>query len=252
MKIGNVEINGKLVLAPMAGVTDLAFRTICRRMGAAYTVTEMVSAKALCYQDKKTMPIMQLGEGEHPAAVQVFGCDLEAMEKAAAIIVDKAHPDIIDINMGCPMPKVANNGDGSALMRTPDLAARVVEELGLSIPAYGMVKDDRHRTRALVHPDGREIGIQAIPALFALIGQIQEETHRFAIEYHRQLQAGHVKTSVLDQIPGVGPKRRTDLLKHFKTVKAIKAASLAQLGEVVPKNIAQAVYDHFHSEEGSL
>ena len=127
MKIGNVEINGKLVLAPMAGVTDLAFRTICRRMGAAYTVTEMVSAKALCYQDKKTMPIMQLGEGEHPAAVQVFGCDLEAMEKAAAIIVDKAHPDIIDINMGCPMPKVANNGDGSALMRTPDLAARVVE-----------------------------------------------------------------------------------------------------------------------------
>lgn len=82
------------------------------------------------------------------------------------------------------------------------VAKRVLETLNLDIPAFGMVKDDRHRTRALVHPDGREIGIQSIPAVFALIGQIQEETHRFAIEYHRQLQAGHVKTSVLDKIPG--------------------------------------------------
>ena len=84
------------------------------------------------------------------------------------------------------------------------VARRVLEAMNLDIPAFGMVKDDRHRTRALVHPDGREIGIQAIPAVFALIGQIQEETHRFAIEYHRQLQAGHVKTSALDKIPGVG------------------------------------------------
>ena len=128
------------------------------------------------------------------------------------------------------------------------VAARVLEAMNLDIPAYGMVKDDRHRTRALVHPDGREIGIQAIPAVFALIGQIQEETHRFAIEYHRQLQAGHVKTSVLDKIPGVGEVRRTQLLKHFKSVKAIKAASLEQLQEVVPKNTAQAVYQYFHSE----
>ena len=130
------------------------------------------------------------------------------------------------------------------------MARRVLEAMGLEIPAFGMVKDDRHRTRALVHPDGREIGIQAIPAVFALIGQIQEETHRFAIEYHRQLQAGHVKTSVLDKIPGVGEKRRTQLLKHFKTIKAIKGASLEQLGEVVPKNTAQAVYDYFHPQQG--
>ena len=129
------------------------------------------------------------------------------------------------------------------------VARRVLETLNLDIPAYGMVKDDRHRTRALVHPDGREIGIQSIPAVFALIGQIQEETHRFAIEYHRQLQAGHVKTSVLDKIPGVGEKRRQQLLKHFKTVKAIKGASLEQLQEVVPRNTAQAVYDYFHGEE---
>ena len=128
------------------------------------------------------------------------------------------------------------------------VARRVLETLNLDIPAFGMVKDDRHRTRALVHPDGREIGIQAIPAVFALIGQIQEETHRFAIEYHRQLQSGHVKTSVLDKIPGVGEKRREQLLKHFKSVKAVREASLEQLQQVVPKNTAQAVYSHFHRE----
>lgn len=127
MKIGNVDIPGKLALAPMAGVTDLAFRTICREQGAAYTITEMVSAKALCYQDRKSVPIMTLGEGEFPAAVQVFGCDTDALERAAAIIAERAGPAVIDINMGCPMPKVANHGDGSALMRTPQLAEQVVQ-----------------------------------------------------------------------------------------------------------------------------
>ena len=129
------------------------------------------------------------------------------------------------------------------------VAARVLETLNLDIPAFGMVKDDRHRTRALIHPDGREIGIQAIPAVFALVGQIQEETHRFAIEYHRQLQTGHVKTSVLDKIPGVGEKRRAQLLKHFKSIKAIKAAPLEDLQAVVPKNTAQSVYQYFHGKE---
>ena len=130
------------------------------------------------------------------------------------------------------------------------VAQRVLDALGLSIPAYGMVKDDRHRTRALVHPDGREIGIQSVPAVFALVGQIQEETHRFAIEYHRLLQAGHIKTSVLDKIPGVGEKRRQQLLKHFKSIKAIRAASEAQLGEVIPKNTARSVYNWFHGGAG--
>ena len=129
------------------------------------------------------------------------------------------------------------------------VAAHVLEQMGLDIPAFGMVKDDRHRTRALVHPDGREIGIQQVPALFALIGQIQEETHRFAIEFNRLQRKGRVQGSVLDKIPGVGEKRREQLLKHFKSVKAIRAASLEQLGEIVPKNTARAVYQYFHSEE---
>ena len=128
------------------------------------------------------------------------------------------------------------------------VAVTVLETLGLSIPVFGMVKDDRHRTRALVTAEGREIGIQGNQAIFSLIGQIQEETHRFAIEFHRQQQNQRVKGSVLDKIPGVGEKRRSDLLRHFKSVKNIKAATQAQLAEVVPRNTAQAVYAYFHQE----
>ena len=124
-------------------------------------------------------------------------------------------------------------------------ALEAMEEVGIAIPAYGMVKDDRHRTRALAAADGREIGIQQNQALFSMIGRIQEETHRFAIEFHRQQQTSHLKGSALDEIPGVGPKRKTDLLKHFKSIKRIKEASLEALCEVVPRNTAQAVYDHF-------
>ena len=129
-----------------------------------------------------------------------------------------------------------------------NVALRVLGELGLSIPVFGMVKDDRHRTRALVTPEGREIGIQANQAVFSLIGQIQEETHRFAIEFHRQQQNQRVKGSVLDRIPGVGEKRRAELLKHFKSVKNIRAATLAELEEAVPRNTARAVYDYFKNE----
>lgn len=127
MKVGNITINSALALAPMAGVTDLGFRTICRELGAGYTITEMVSAKALCYQDKKSVPLLKLGEGEHPAAAQIFGSDPKCMEEAAAIAGEVSGAEIIDINMGCPVPKVANSGDGSGLMRTPELAVRVAE-----------------------------------------------------------------------------------------------------------------------------
>ena len=127
VNIGGVEIPGQLALAPMAGVTDLAFRTLCREQGADLTVTEMVSAKALCYQDRKSLPLLKLGEGEHPAAAQIFGSDPVCMQEAAAIAREVSGADLIDINMGCPVPKVANSGDGSGLMRTPELAVRVAE-----------------------------------------------------------------------------------------------------------------------------
>lgn len=125
--IGSVKIDSRLALGPMAGVTDMAFRTICREQGAGLTITEMVSAKALCYQDKKSIPLLQLGQDEHPAAAQIFGSDPVCMQEAATIAREVSGADIIDINMGCPVPKIANSGDGSGLMRTPDLAVKVAE-----------------------------------------------------------------------------------------------------------------------------
>ena len=128
------------------------------------------------------------------------------------------------------------------------VAVSALEELGLSVPVFGMVKDDRHRTRALISPQGQEIGINANQAVFALVGGIQEETHRFGIEYQRSLR-NEGCVSALDKIDGVGPRRRADLIKYFKSVKAIKEASVDQLNLVVPKNTARAVYDYFHSGE---
>ena len=128
------------------------------------------------------------------------------------------------------------------------VAVQAQLDLGLRVPTFGMVKDDRHRTRALISPEGQEIGISQNQAVFALVGSIQEETHRFAIEYQRSLR-NESYGSTLDKIPGVGEKRRNDLIKSFKSVKAIREASLEQLRLVVPKNTAQAVYDYFHSGE---
>ncbi len=127
VSIGGVLIGTPLALAPMAGVTDLAFRALCREQGAGLTCTEMVSAKALCYQDRKTLPLLRLGEDERPAAAQIFGSDPKCMEEAAARAWEISGADIIDVNMGCPVPKVAQNGDGCGLMRDPDRAVRVAE-----------------------------------------------------------------------------------------------------------------------------
>lgn len=127
MRIGTVEINSQLALAPMAGVTDAAFRELCASLGAGLTCTELVSSKALCYQDKKSRTLLAPFPGEHPMQAQIFGSDPVCMEEAAAIARQLSGADFIDINMGCPVPKVANSGDGSGLMRTPDKAVRVAE-----------------------------------------------------------------------------------------------------------------------------
>ena len=129
-----------------------------------------------------------------------------------------------------------------------DAARQVVSELGLNIPIFGMVKDDRHRTRALVTADGKEIGISTNQAAFSLIGNIQEETHRFAIEYQRSLRSESFG-SELNGIPGVGEKRKSELLRRFRTLKAIRNADLDELCSIVPKNTARAVYDYYHKSE---
>ncbi len=128
-------------------------------------------------------------------------------------------------------------------------AVEALRELGLTMPVFGMVKDDRHRTRALVTPEGREISIVTQQAVFALIGNIQEETHRFAITYHRQMRSKRLKYSALDNIPGIGPKRKQELLKQFKSITAIRAASLLELERFLPRDAAASVYKHFRQEE---
>jgi len=129
------------------------------------------------------------------------------------------------------------------------VAVEVLQELGLHFPVFGMVKDNRHRTRALVTPDGREINIDSQQSVFSLIGNIQEETHRFAISYHRDLRSKRLKYSELDGIPGIGPKRKEDLLKTFKSITAIRKASLYELERILPKDVAGAVYEHFAQEK---
>ncbi|MDO4811657.1 MAG: tRNA dihydrouridine synthase DusB [Eubacteriales bacterium] len=140
MIIGNVSVDSKLVLAPMAGVTDLAFRTICSELGAGMTYTEMVSAKALCFQDRKSRGLLKLFDGEHPAAAQIFGSDAACMADAACIAAEISGADFIDINMGCPVGKVVSNGDGSALMRDIDKAVRVAEAVVNASPVPVTVK----------------------------------------------------------------------------------------------------------------
>ncbi len=140
MKIGNIEIHSKLALAPMAGVTDLAFRKICSELGAGLTVTEMVSSKALCYQDRKSRGLLKLFDGEHPAGAQIFGSDPSCMAEAAVMAAEISGADFIDINMGCPVGKVVSNGDGSALMRDVDKPPRVAEAVVKSSPVPVTVK----------------------------------------------------------------------------------------------------------------
>lgn len=129
------EITAPVMLAPMAGVTDYAFRTVCAELGAAVTVTEMVSSRALVYQDKKTRALLRKNEGSLCGA-QIFGNDPEIMARAAVLALEESGCDFLDINMGCPMPKIANNGDGSALMRNIPLAGRIVRAVkdAVSVP----------------------------------------------------------------------------------------------------------------------
>ena len=131
-------------------------------------------------------------------------------------------------------------------------AVHALRDLELAFPVFGMVKDDRHRTRALVTPEGQEIRIDNNQAVFSLIGNIQEETHRFAITYHRQLRSKRLRYSELDAIPGIGPKRKQELLRQFKSIQSIWQATLPELERLLPKDAAAAVYAHFRETEGQV
>jgi len=143
-------------------------------------------------------------------------------------------PDLLLIDGGIVHAKTAQN---------------VLQDMNLQIPVLGMVKDDKHRTRALVTPDGMEIRIDTQQIIFSFIGNIQEETHRFAINYHRQLRSKRLKYSELDKIAGIGTKRKQDLLNQLKSISAIANATLTELERILPKNAALAVYRYFHNKE---
>lgn len=176
MKIGNIELAAPLALAPMAGVTDLAFRALCREQGAALTVTEMVSSKALMFQDKKSLALLTLDPGERPASVQIFGSDPVCMGEAAAKVREVSDCDIIDINMGCPMGKIVSAGDGSALMKKPELAGRIVE---------AVVKNAGGRPVTVKYRKGFDNGsVNAVE-----FGQILESAGAAALAVHGRTRA---------------------------------------------------------------
>ena len=183
MKIGNVTLDNNLILAPMAGVTDLPFRLLCKEQGCGMLYTEMVSAKAIYYNNKNTKDLLQLDQREHPIAVQIFGSEPELMGEMAAKIEPLGF-DVIDINMGCPVPKVVNNGDGSALMKNPELVGRIVNAVAKNVSCPVTIKirkgfDDEHINAPEIAKIAEENGAAAI----AVHGRTREQDYTGAADW---------------------------------------------------------------------
>ena len=166
MKIGNIELDTPVALAPMAGISDLPYRVICRKFGCGLTVSEMVSAKGLLYKNEKTFAMLQIDEAERPTAIQLFGSVPEELAEAAKI-VEAQGADIIDFNMGCPVPKVVNNGEGSALMKVPELAGKILEAMVKAVRVPVTVKfragwDEEHRNAVEIAKIAEASGVAAV------------------------------------------------------------------------------------------
>ena len=166
MRIGNIELDVPVALAPMAGISDLPYRVICRKFGCGLTVSEMVSAKGLLYNNEKTFAMLQIDEAERPTAIQLFGSVPEELAEAARI-VEARGADIIDLNMGCPVPKVVNNGEGSALMKTPELAGRILKAMVKAVRIPVTVKfragwDEEHRNAVEIARIAEDSGVAAV------------------------------------------------------------------------------------------
>ena len=174
LKIGNVEMPNPLVLAPMAGVTDLPFRVLCKEQGAGLICMEMVSAKAILYKNKNTEDLMTIDPGEHPVSLQLFGSDPEILGQIAAQIEERPF-DILDFNMGCPVPKVVNNGEGSALMKDPHLVREIVT---------GMVKAVKKPVTVKIRKGFNEESANAVE-----IAKILEDCGVAAIAVHGRTRA---------------------------------------------------------------
>lgn len=166
MNIGNIELSAPLALAPMAGITDLPFRLICRRLGCGMTVSEMVSAKGLLYKNVKTTEMLRIDDGERPTAIQLFG-SVPAELAEAARMVEASGADMIDFNMGCPVPKIVNNGEGSALMKNPQLAHDILAAMVKAVKIPVTVKfragwDDNNRNAVEIARAVEAAGVSAV------------------------------------------------------------------------------------------
>ena len=175
LKIGNVTLENNLILAPMAGVTDLPFRLLCKEQGAGLLCMEMISAKALYYHNRNTIDLLKIDERENPVSLQLFGSDPDCISEMAKEIEERPF-DILDINMGCPVPKVVNNGDGSALMKNPLLAGKIIEKTANAISKPVTVKvrkgfDDDHINAVEMAHIAQESGAAAI----AVHGRTREQ-----------------------------------------------------------------------------
>jgi nifR3 family TIM-barrel protein len=188
-KIGNVQIENPFILAPMAGVTDLPFRVICKEMGAGLLSMEMVSAKAISYHNRNTAALMEIHPSEHPVAMQLFGSEPELMAEVAASIEE--HPfDILDINMGCPVPKVVNNGEGSALLKDPQRIAQIVRQVSGAVKKPVTIKV--------------RIGFENEPVDVVEIAKIAEQNGAAAIAVHgrtrQQYYSGHADWDAIRRV----------------------------------------------------
>lgn len=184
MKIGNINIENGLVLAPMAGVTDYPFRKICREMGCGLLYTEMVSAKAILYKNKNTEPLLETDESEHPIAVQIFGSDPDIMGDMAKKLEEEREFDIIDVNMGCPVPKIVNNHEGSALMREPQIVKQILKNIVSKVTRPVTIKirkgfDDAHVNAVEIAKIAEDCGVSAV----AVHGRTREQYYSGKADY---------------------------------------------------------------------
>lgn len=189
LQIGNVTLENNLILAPMAGVSDLPFRLLCREQGAGLVCMEMVSAKAILYKNRNTEELLAIDPGEHPVSLQLFGSDPDIISEIAKQIEERPF-DILDLNMGCPVPKVVNNGDGSALMKNPRLAGEIIEKTARAIKKPLTVKirkgfDDAHVNAVELAHIAQESGAAAV----AVHGRTRE-----------QYYAGHADWDIIRQV----------------------------------------------------
>lgn len=189
LQIGNVTLENNLILAPMAGVSDLPFRLLCREQGAGLVCMEMVSAKAILYKNRNTEELLTIDPKEHPVSLQLFGSDPDIISEIAKQIEERPF-DILDLNMGCPVPKVVNNGDGSALMKNPRLAGEIIEKTARAIKKPLTVKirkgfDDAHVNAVELAHIAQESGVAAV----AVHGRTRE-----------QYYAGHADWDIIRQV----------------------------------------------------